>query len=99
MSLPVQEALLAAGWWPGRCLDISDTVERLTLSGYVIHEKFADFMREFRGLEIQPVLAAGPNFMNDEPYWVSPDRGVRYLDEALLLEGCSGKFTTRWAGG
>ncbi|MFD2010498.1 SUKH-3 domain-containing protein [Streptomyces narbonensis] len=91
LTLPVREALLAAGWRPGRCVDIADTVERLTLAGYAIHENFISFMREFRGLEIQPALAAGPNFMNDEPYWVSPNRGVRYLDEALLLESVFGE--------
>ncbi|MFD0369040.1 SUKH-3 domain-containing protein [Streptomyces sp. NPDC127114] len=91
LSLPVREALLAAGWQPGRRVDISDTVERLALAGYVIHENFTSFMREFRGLKIEPVLTAGPNFMNDEPYWISPGRGVRYLDEALLLKDVFGE--------
>ncbi|MGX6744062.1 SUKH-3 domain-containing protein [Streptomyces peucetius] len=91
LSPPVREALLVAGWWPGRRVDISETVERLTLSGYVIHEKFTSFMREFSGLKIQPILTAGPNFMNDEPYWISPNRGVRYLDEALLLKEVFGE--------
>ncbi|WP_093526435.1 SUKH-3 domain-containing protein [Streptomyces sp. PalvLS-984] len=91
LSSPVREALLAAGWRPGRSVDVSDTIARLTLSGYVIHENFISFVREFWGLEIRPALAAGPNFMNDEPYWVSPDRGVRYLDEALLLEDVFGE--------
>ncbi|WP_415952271.1 SUKH-3 domain-containing protein [Streptomyces sp. KLOTTS4A1] len=91
LSLPVREALVAAGWRPGRHMDISDTVERLDRAGYVLHEHFTSFIREFLGLEIQPAAAAGPNFMNDEPYWICPGRGVRYLDEALLLEDLFGE--------
>ncbi|MFE1070670.1 SUKH-3 domain-containing protein [Streptomyces sp. NPDC058783] len=86
LTSPVREALLAAGWRPGRHMDIADTLDRLTVAGYVIHEKFRSFAAEFTGLQIQPVLSEGPNFMNDEPYWVTPNRGVRYLDEARLLE-------------
>ncbi|MFB8420199.1 SUKH-3 domain-containing protein [Streptomyces albidoflavus] len=91
LSPPVREALLAAGWRPGRRVDVSGTIARLTLSGYAIHENFVSFIEEFWGLEIRPVLAAGPNFVNDEPYRISPDRGVRYLDEALLLEDVFGE--------
>ncbi|WP_211294909.1 SUKH-3 domain-containing protein, partial [Streptomyces glaucescens] len=91
LSSPVREALLVAGWRPGRRVDISDTVERLTRSGYAIHGRFTSFVQEFTGLRIEPALAAGPNFMNDEPYWITPNRGVRYLDEALLLKDVFGE--------
>ncbi|MGW5392815.1 SUKH-3 domain-containing protein [Streptomyces koyangensis] len=79
------------GWRPGRRVDVSETIARLALSGYAIPEIFVSFIEEFWGLEIRLVLAAGPNFVNDEPYRVSPDRGVRYLDEALLLEDVFGE--------
>ncbi|WP_416968492.1 SUKH-3 domain-containing protein [Streptomyces sp. 4F14] len=91
LSLPVRDSLLAAGWRPGRRVDITDTVDRLTHVGYPAGEPFRTFMAEFRGLEIQPALSAGPNFMNDEPYWITPNRGVRYRDEARLLNDLFGE--------
>lgn len=91
LSGPVRDSLLAAGWHPGRRVDISDTVERLTDAGYEVSGPFRSFITEFRGLEIQPALSAGPNFTNDEPYWITPNRGVRYRDEASLLSDLFGE--------
>jgi hypothetical protein len=87
MSYPdVRHALIVAGWWPGRRVDISEDVDRLRKAGYVLHDQFVEFMEEFHELEIQPVLLAGPNFANDEPYWIHPSLGTRWTGAAQLLD-------------
>jgi len=90
-SSPVFGALETAGWHSGRRVDISGIADALTRAGHVLHERFMLFATEFAGLRVEPVLVEGPNFANDEPLWINPKHGVRYLDEVRTLREITGE--------
>lgn len=47
-----KKALLEAGWYEGRKIDISEYEEVLISEGYPLNDKTKDFLMEFGGLEV-----------------------------------------------
>ncbi|WP_176986380.1 SUKH-3 domain-containing protein [Streptomyces sp. 2231.1] len=54
-------ALRPAGWFPGRCVDVSSDVQSLEGQGYVPSPVTTDFLASFRGLKIGPAREDGPS--------------------------------------
>ena len=71
-SEEVVAELEAAGWEPGRALDISGWIDELGAQGYHLSDVVAAALRTYGGLELGPVNTVGPNFSNDEPLNIDP---------------------------
>lgn len=68
----VVRELERAGWSTDRSVDISAWEAELGEQGYRLSPVAASALRSFGGLTFEPVIAAGPNFRNDEPLTVDP---------------------------
>ncbi|WP_109642355.1 SUKH-3 domain-containing protein [Lentzea atacamensis] len=74
-SSRVEQELRAAGWHPGRAVDVTDWREQLEASGEVrIHRAAAEFLVEFGGLNgdrwsgyLVPCLAPSNNLVEASP--------------------------------
>lgn len=79
-------ALRLAGWFPGRCVDVSSDIRSLEGQGYVPSPVTTDFLASFRGLKIGPAREDGPNFISGEPFFVDAvGAGGRHQDEASVI--------------
>lgn len=84
-------ALRRAGWHPGRDVDMADAFLLLKEKGYASSRVVAGFLETFAGLKVEPAVAVGPNFSNDEPFLVDPvGAGRRHRDEAMEIESILG---------
>lgn len=84
-------ALRLAGWQPGRRMGIAEVVLPLELRGYFRSDVIDGFLESFLGLTVEPARAAGPNFVNGEPFIVDPmGVGKRHQDESVAIGAAIG---------
>ncbi|GAB3279733.1 hypothetical protein GCM10027589_06470 [Actinocorallia lasiicapitis] len=66
------EALRSSGWSPERAIDTGPWISSLEAEGYRAHPLAVKILANMGGLVVDPLVAAGPNFNNDEPFNIDP---------------------------
>jgi hypothetical protein len=96
---PLVAALKAAGWFPGRKVEVGQTVTELVAEGYRSNPFATAFLEELSGLRIAPINSDGPNFTNTEPLIIDPSGvGRRHRSEAAEVESVADEdvFPVAW---
>lgn len=68
--MEVENVLLAAGWWPGRKIDVTDWCVRMADSNFHMHDAAKKFLSEFGGLSFN--LAGEGISRAREPFDLDP---------------------------
>jgi hypothetical protein len=88
-SKEAEEGLRAAGWFPGRCVDITEYEHAFSLQGYVLTEPIRAAFREFADLELEfpshvnPSIKINANFYLMQAIEDMPIGWVRFLERLM----------------
>jgi hypothetical protein len=96
-----KEALLEAGWFENRQINIDDWLASLQKEGYIIFPLVKDVLKSFGGLEITPRPVSGAKFWSGkiilDPIWAASGERSR-LEQREQELGCLLCPIGEWSG-